>query len=130
MEAIGKIIVKIAGTARHLQGWQPVEQARICARDRRGYPKKIFFSFFGDKANQYPLEVGQQVKVSFDIDSHEYNGRWFTNINAWKAEPYEPSAAPAPAPAPGAPVAAPAPAAPAPGAPVDFGGGSSDDLPF
>lgn len=130
MEAIGKIIVKLPaqqGTSRAGNQWSKQEYVLETAE---AYPKKIFFSFFGDKANQYPLEVGQQVKVSFEIDSHEYNGRWFTNINAWKAEPYEPSAAPAPAPAPGAPVAAPAPAAPAPGAPVDFGGGSSDDLPF
>jgi hypothetical protein len=130
MEAIGKIIVKLPaqqGTSRAGNQWSKQEYVLETAE---AYPKKIFFSFFGDKANQYPLEVGQQVKVSFDIDSHEYNGRWFTNINAWKAEPYEPSAAPSAAPAPGAPVAAPAPAAPAPGAPVDFGGGSSDDLPF
>ncbi len=129
MEAIGKIIVKLPaqqGTSRAGNQWNKQEYVLETAE---AYPKKIFFSFFGDKANQYPLEVGQQVKVSFDIDSHEYNGRWFTNINAWKAEPYEPSATPAPAPAPGAPVA-PAPAAPAPGAPADFGGGSSDDLPF
>ena len=130
MEVVGKIIEKLpaaSGTSRAGNAWSKQEYV---LETEEAYPKKIFFSFFGDKANQYPLEVGQEVKLSFDIDSHEYNGRWFTNINAWKAEPYEPSAAPAPAPAPGAPVAAPAPAAPAPGAPVDFGGGSSDDLPF
>ena len=50
------------------------------------FPQKIFFDFFGDKADQYPLEVGQVVKLSFDINSREYNGRWFTSISAWKAE--------------------------------------------
>ncbi len=138
MEVVGKIIEKLpaaSGTSRAGNAWSKQEYV---LETEEAYPKKIFFSFFGDKANQYPLEVGQEVKLSFDIDSHEYNGRWFTNINGWKAEPYVPTAAPAGAPAPQAPAAAPgmapvpqAPAAgAAPAAPVDFGGGANDDLPF
>ena len=27
--------------------------------------------------------VGKMVKVSFDIDAHEHEGRWYNEINAW-----------------------------------------------
>lgn len=40
---------------------------------------------FGDKVNDCP-NVGEEVKVSFDIDSREFNGRWYTQLNAWKVE--------------------------------------------
>ncbi|MDY5405539.1 MAG: DUF3127 domain-containing protein, partial [Sodaliphilus sp.] len=86
----------------------------------------------------YDLQEGQMVKLSFDIESREYNGRWYTSIRGWKAEPADaqapvyagaPAAAPAVGGVPVQPAAAPAaPAAPAP----DFMNESpnADDLPF
>ena len=50
------------------------------------YPRKVHFDFFGDRADQYPLSVGDDITLSFDIESREYNGRWFTSIRGWKAE--------------------------------------------
>ena len=48
------------------------------------YPKKVSFNMYGDKIT--PLKIGQEVTVSFDIESKEFNGRWFTNLKAWKVE--------------------------------------------
>ena len=31
------------------------------------------------------------MTVSFDIDAHEYNGRWFNDIRAWRAVPLTPA---------------------------------------
>ena len=50
------------------------------------YPRQVFFSFFGDRADQFPLTGGKEYKISFDIESREFNGRWYTDIRAWKAE--------------------------------------------
>lgn len=50
------------------------------------YPKKVCFNFFGDKIEQFPLAIDDVVTVSFDLDSREYNGRWFTSVRAWKAD--------------------------------------------
>lgn len=49
------------------------------------YPKKVCFQLFGNKVNDCP-NVGEEVNVSFDIESREWNGRWFTQLNAWKVE--------------------------------------------
>ena len=50
------------------------------------YPKKLCFNLFGDKIDQFPISIDDDVKVSFDIESKEYNGRWYTSIRAWKVE--------------------------------------------
>lgn len=127
MEVEGKIIQKLppqSGVSKAGNNWSKQEYV---LETQEAYPKKIFFSFFGDRANQYPLNVGDTVRLSFDIDSHEFNGRWFTNINGWKAEKIDTTTAQQPAAT--APQAVPG-DAPMPPMP-DFGGGdAADDLPF
>ena len=51
------------------------------------YPKKLVFNVFGeDKINQFAIKQGEELKVSFDGDAHEDNGRWFNNIRAWSVQ--------------------------------------------
>ncbi len=50
------------------------------------YPKKICISAWGDKINESALQVGNEVNVSFDVESREYNGRWYTDVKAWKID--------------------------------------------
>ena len=90
----------------------------------------MHFDFFGDKADQFPLNVGDRVRLSFDIESREYNGRWYTSIRGWKAEAAAAAAA-AEGPQQGPAVAAAAPAgAPVPPPPAFNTPEASDDLPF
>ena len=57
------------------------------------YPKIVCFQVFGeDKINSFALQIGKAVKVSFDISAHEYQGRFFNSINAWKVEKLMPIA--------------------------------------
>lgn len=50
------------------------------------YPKKVCFNLFGAKIDQFPIAIDEVVNVSFDIESREYNGRWFTTVRAWKVD--------------------------------------------
>ena len=50
------------------------------------YPKKVCISIWGDKINDGQLQIGNLLKIDFDIESREYNGRWYTDIKAWKME--------------------------------------------
>lgn len=50
------------------------------------YPRKVCFQLFGDRVDQFPMTVGEEVVVSCDIESREYNGRWYTNVSAWKID--------------------------------------------
>jgi hypothetical protein len=51
------------------------------------YPKKVCFSSWGDKAALVKnLTVGASVKVSFNAESREFNGKWYTDLRIWKLE--------------------------------------------
>lgn len=119
MEITGKIILalpEMSGTSKAGNAWKKREYV---LETQETYPRKVHFDFFGERADQYPLNVGDVIKLSFDIESREYNGRWFTSIRGWKSEPAGAAAPPAPAPA-AAGGAFPEPPAPS----------ATDDLPF
>ena len=85
MEVKGRIIQKLdplSGTSKAGNQWSKQEYVLETIEN---FPRKIFFDFFGDRANQYPLNVGDLVNLSFDIESREYQGRWYTSIRGWKA---------------------------------------------
>lgn len=53
------------------------------------YNKKICISIWGDKINMNQLKIGNILKIDFDIESREYNNRWYTDLKAWKIEAEE-----------------------------------------
>ena len=50
------------------------------------YPKKICISIWGDKINDSQLGIGNNLKIDFEIESRQYNNKWYTDIKAWKVE--------------------------------------------
>ena len=48
------------------------------------YPKKICFMAWSDKIDEFAIKEGETVTVSIDLESREYNGRWYTDVKAWK----------------------------------------------
>lgn len=50
------------------------------------YPRKVCFQVSGNRIEQYPVSVGDEVVVSFDLESREAKGRWYTDVRAWKIE--------------------------------------------
>ena len=127
MEITGKIIAVLpeqGGISKAGNEWKKKEYV-LETHDQ--YPKKICFQIFGaDRIAQAAIQPGEELTVSFDIDSREWQGRWFTSINAWKVE--RPVVAAAPAASAGITPEQVMPTAPA--AP-DFGPANPiDDLPF
>ena len=51
------------------------------------YPKKICITIWGDKMNAAQWQPGLPLTIDFDIESREFNGRWYTDVKAWKIEP-------------------------------------------
>ena len=47
-------------------------------------PRKVCFSLWGEKIDQFELNEGDEAEVMFDLESREYNGRWYTDVKAWK----------------------------------------------
>ncbi len=128
MELTGKIIRKLElqkGVSRSSgKEWQKQEYVIEVQEQGSQFPRQICFDFFGDRVNENNLEVGDTIKLSFDIESREYNGRWYTNIRGWRSEKIDTAAQATPATP--APAAGPAPTPESFGATAD----AQDDLPF
>ena len=98
------------------------------------YPRKCVFRLFGeDRIKQFNIQNGEDLTVQFDIDAHEYQGRWFNEVRAYNIirgqvpQAANPVASPFP-PAQAQPDAATSPFPPAQEPAAE--GGSADDLPF
>jgi hypothetical protein len=141
MEVVGKIIQVLPlqeGVGRNGNPWK-LQAYVLETLDQ--YPRKVHFEVFGEeRIKQNPCELDQLVTVSFDIESREFNGRWYTSIRAWRIQQGDTTQAAA-VPAAAAPVAAPAApaqpaAAPVEAAPVNVdpfdasAGDGTSDLPF
>ena len=127
MELTGKIIAVLAAqsgvSARTGNSWMSQEYVIEVPGQ---YPRKCVFRLFGeDRIKQFAIQQGEDLTIQFDIDAHEYNGRWFNEIRAYNVIRGGQQ------PVVGQPVAAPSAAtSPFPLAQEPAGEGSSDDLPF
>ncbi len=132
MELTGKIIaVMPANSGVSTRTGNPWMSQEYVIEVPGQYPRKCVFRLFGeDRIKQFNIQQGEDITVSFDIDAHEYNGRWFNEIRAYNVSR---TSVGAPVAAPmGAPVVGDAQAATSPFPPVQesAAGSSSDDLPF
>jgi hypothetical protein len=61
------------------------------------YPQLIKFQFAQDRCELVDnIIVGTPVKVFFDLRGREHNGKYFTNLNAWRIEPMGAATTPLP----------------------------------
>ena len=134
MELTGRIIAVMAAqsgvSARTGNNWMSQEYVIEVPGQ---YPRRCMFRPFGeDRIKQFNIQQGEDLTIQFDIDAHEYNGRWFNEIRAYNVVRGQQPVAAAPV---GAPQAAPFPpaggaTAPFPPAQEPASEGSTDDLPF
>ena len=85
MEVTGKIIQVLPpqdGVGRNGNPWKL--QAYVL-ETLDSFPKKVHFEVFGEeRIASNPCNVGEIVTVSFDIESREFNSRWYTSIRAYR----------------------------------------------
>lgn len=88
MDITGKIIRVFppqSGTSKAGNEWK--KQEYLLEVENGNYaPRQVFFNFFGARVDENKLEAGKDYRISFDIESREYNGRWYTDIRAYRAE--------------------------------------------
>jgi hypothetical protein len=71
-----------SGTGKNGQ-WKKQD---IIVETEATYPKKVCISVWGDKIETVSLQTGSLLKIDFDVESREFNGRWYTDVKAWKIE--------------------------------------------
>ncbi|MCS6935468.1 MAG: DUF3127 domain-containing protein [Chitinophagales bacterium] len=86
MEVTGKLIhILPAQTGTGKNG--PWRKTEFVVETEEKFPRKICLSAWNELSTQvegYP--IGTKLQVSFDLNSREYNGRWFTDVKAWKID--------------------------------------------
>ncbi|MCL2436193.1 MAG: DUF3127 domain-containing protein [Lentimicrobiaceae bacterium] len=130
MEIIGKLIQKLplqSGISKTGNSWQKQE---FVIETMEQYPRKICANLWGDKtAVLETLNIDDKVVMSFDLESREFNGKWYTDVKAWKLDPVAANSQQAPQAAPAA-----SSETPANELPQEFetftDEGVGDDLPF
>lgn len=88
MEIIGKIIRDLGlqqGTSKAGNPWKKREWV-LETFDQ--YPKRVKFHIFGDRADSIILELGKDYTLYFDLESREWNDKWFTDVSVYRAVPY------------------------------------------
>ena len=94
MEIDGKIILDLgmqSGMSKAGREWKKKEWVLETFGQ---YPRKVKFHVFGDKADTMGLEVGNSYTLSVDLESREFNDRWYTDVSCYAARPYAPAAMP------------------------------------
>lgn len=79
---ITHVLQKQVGVSKKGTNWAKQE---FVLETEGQYPKKICFFIMGeDKINNAQLQVGHTVEIEVDAESREYNGKWYTSLNAWR----------------------------------------------
>ena len=97
MEIQGKILQVLKEVQGIGQNGNPWRVLPFIIETLDQFPRKVYIEVFGDERIKNcvnAIKVDNTVTVGFDIDSHEYNGRWYTSIRAWKVETEDGSSAP------------------------------------
>lgn len=100
MEIKGKVLQVLpmeGGTSRNGNQWSKASLIVEVAENPQ-YPKKVKISNMKNADAFSKLTIGSEVTFKVEIESREYNGRWYTEVNCWGWD--APKAQPAPAPAP------------------------------
>jgi hypothetical protein len=102
----GKVIKCIGikeGTSQSGKSWK-LAQYLIDTTTNEQYPKQVAVEVFGeDRINELSLIPDEQVKLNVEVESREWNGKWFTSVRAWgraEEDAAQPAAQPAVQPAP------------------------------
>jgi Domain of unknown function (DUF3127) len=83
MEISGKIIQLLSlQTGQGKNG--PWKKQEFILETGDTYPKKVCIAVWGDKIDINSFKPGDTVNVSFDVESREFNGKWYTDVRAWK----------------------------------------------
>ena len=117
MEIVGKVL-QLGTLVEGNSPRGPWKKQELIIETQEQFPKKVCLMCWGDRVNEAnSFFVGQTIKAQIRIESREFNGKWYTDVTAFRFD-QEPAAE--------QPVAQPLP-------PMNedyFASDNGDDLPF
>ena len=85
MEVKGKVI-QLLPQQSGMGKKGPWKKQEFILETQSQYPKKVCLSIWGDKVEQFNVKEGDLLIASVELESREYNGRWYTEARAWKVD--------------------------------------------
>lgn len=87
LDITGKIIQKLNKTEGISKAGKPWSKQEFVIETQETYPRKVMISTMNEKVNELErFNVGDVVTASLNLESREYNGRWYTDARAWKIQ--------------------------------------------
>ena len=84
MQISGKIIQVLPqkeGMGKNGKAWH---KAEYVLETPDTYPKRVLIGVLNDRINELGLAKGMKVTLAVDVESREFNGRWYTDVTAYK----------------------------------------------
>ncbi len=98
---VKQVLDEQSGTSKNGQ-WRKQE---FILETEGEYPKPVCIVQWGEKIDEFGIREGERLTAHVDIQSREYNGRWYTDVKAWRVERPDAAAGGAGASGAGAPPA-------------------------
>ena len=87
LDITGKIVLKLNKTEGISKAGKPWSKQEFVIETQETYPRKEMISTMNEKVNELErFNVGDTITASLNIESREYNGRWYTDVRAWKLQ--------------------------------------------
>lgn len=87
LDITGKILQIMNETSGQSKSGNPWVKQEFVIETYDKFPRKVMISVMGDKVQDLKrFKAGDEIKASLNIESREYNGRWYTDVRAWKLE--------------------------------------------
>lgn len=87
LDITGKIIQKLNKTEGISKAGKAWSKQEFVIETQETYPKKVMISTMNEKVNDLErFNVGDVITASLNLESREYNGRWYTDARAWKIQ--------------------------------------------
>ena len=79
---VQQVLEEMSGEGRN----GPWRKQEFILETEGNYPRPVCVVIWGDNIDQFGVQPGERITASIDIQSREYNGRWYTDVKAWKVE--------------------------------------------
>jgi len=79
---VTQVLAEMSGEGKN----GPWRKQEFILETQGDYPKQVCLVQWGDSIDKANVQQGETVTAHIDIQSREYNGRWFTDVKAWKVD--------------------------------------------
>ena len=88
MDLEARVIQFLGETSGTSKAGNPWKKKEWVVETFGNYPRKVKIQCFGDRADTINLEQGRDYVFSVDLESREFNGRWYTDVSVYRVADY------------------------------------------